>query len=304
MEKVVISTTNAFDKDSVSPKLRGYIAIVTVLLIWTGFALSIRSIGSSPLAIADVAILRFIVPAIILLPFTHRYVAEIKRAKISDVLMILLGGVPFLFIASVGASYVPAAYVGTVLAGTPPIFISLLGFFFYLNVLTVKRVLSLSLIMLGVVVMVIGQSTSMRSELFQGVAILLSASIIWAIYTMSLKRSGLSPIAVTILISWCSLLVTCALVACGAVVTNIGTYTFNDALPFVLIQGLCVGLISTIAYSYAIRQLGSEQASIIGSLSPCLTALLAVPVFGESISIAIIGGVFLTVIGVILSNRG
>ncbi len=89
----------------------------------------------------------------------------------------------------------------------------------------------------------------------------------------------------------------------GLVTSNFGSYTFQDALPFILVQGFCVGLLSTVGYSYAVRQLGSAQSSTIGSLSPGITALAAVPVFGEALTIAIIGGICLTVAGVVLSNR-
>ncbi|BCL69563.1 membrane protein [Vibrio nigripulchritudo] len=303
MEKVASYFQSTVGFPNVSPNLKGYAVITLVLFIWTGFALSIRAIGSSPLATADVALIRFLVPVVLLLPFTARYLDEIKQVKMTDMIMILLGGVPFLFIASLGANYVPAAYVGTVLAGTPPFFVAVIGWLFFRNALSLKRVVSLALIMLGVAIMVVEQGMGISGEFLKGIAVLLCASTVWAVYTMSLKRSGLSPIAVTILISWCSLLITLALVLSGSVSSQFGNFSLSDALPFILVQGLCVGLFSTIGYSYAIRQLGSEQASIIGSLSPALTALAAVPVFGEGLTIAIAGGISLTVIGVILSNR-
>ncbi|MDP2574408.1 DMT family transporter [Vibrio penaeicida] len=308
MEKTIYAQSSGINSLPASPMVKGYVVITFVLMIWTGFALSIRAIGSSPLATADVALMRFLIPVILLLPFTYRYLHEIRRAKVRDVLLILLGGVPFFFVASHGASLVPAAYVGTVLAGTPPFFVAVLGWMFYRYTamagrFNTKRVVALSMIMMGVVTMIVGQLDIVSGAFLQGVAVLLSASTIWAIYTISLKQSGLSPIAVTILISWCSLVITVALILSGLVTSNFGSYTFQDALPFILVQGFCVGLLSTVGYSYAVRQLGSAQSSTIGSLSPGITALAAVPVFGEALTIAIIGGICLTVTGVVLSNR-
>ncbi|MBD1558851.1 DMT family transporter [Vibrio sp. S9_S30] len=308
MEKTVYAQSSEVNLFPVSPMAKGYVVITFVLMIWTGFALSIRSIGASPLATADVALLRFLVPVILLLPFTHRYLHEIRGAKALDVLLILLGGVPFFFVASHGASLVPAAYVGTVLAGTPPFFVAVLGWLFYQHTslsgrVSAKRIAALMMIVMGVVTMIVGQLDRVSGEFLQGVAVLLSASLIWAIYTIRLKRSGLSPIAVTIMLSWCSLAITLALILSGSVTSHLGAFAFQDALPFILIQGFCVGLLSTVGYSYAVRQLGSAQSSTIGSLSPGLTALVAVPVFGESLTIAIVGGICLTVAGVILSNR-
>ncbi|WP_413699548.1 hypothetical protein ACLKMH_19205 [Psychromonas sp. KJ10-10] len=80
-----------------SPFTKGVIAMAVVLLIWSGFALTVRYIGASPLAIADVALIRFSVPLVLLLPMVFSRFEAIKQARITDVLFILLGGIPFLF---------------------------------------------------------------------------------------------------------------------------------------------------------------------------------------------------------------
>jgi drug/metabolite transporter (DMT)-like permease len=74
-------------------------------------------------------------------------------------------------------------------------------------------------------------------------------------------------------------------------------------MPFLLVQGVGVGIVATIGFSYAVSQLGSAKSSIIGALSPGITTLLAVPIFDEPLSIAILCGISLTITGVILSNR-
>lgn len=43
----------------ISPLVKGYFVITFVLFIWSSFALSIRAIGHSSLAPADVALIRF-----------------------------------------------------------------------------------------------------------------------------------------------------------------------------------------------------------------------------------------------------
>ena len=85
--------------------------------------------------------------------------------------------------------------------------------------------------------------------------------------------------------------------------TNFGNFTFQDALPFILVQGFGVGIIATVGYSFAVAQLGSVKSSTIGSLSPGLTALLAVPIFNEPLTNLILIGITCTTAGVILTNR-
>lgn len=303
MDKIIQPETNKLSHGLISPLSKGYMAMFMVLLIWSGFSLTVRAIGTSPLSLADVALIRFSVPLILLTPMIPSHFKAIKKVQISDLLFILLGGIPFLFLASWGASSTPTAYVGAILAGTPPFFVALLSYFFYRQTVSIKQTLTLSLILVGIAVMVIGETGSLTSEMTHGILSLLSASLVWAGYTLGLKRAGLSAITVAIILSYLSFFITLGLVIFELIPTNFGNFSFHEALPFLLVQGLGVGVLATIGFSYAVSQLGSAKSSIIGSISPGLTALLAVGIFNEAISVSILCGIGLTITGVLLSNR-
>tara|TARA_R110001592_G_scaffold11218_2_gene55995 strand:- start:248 stop:1162 length:915 start_codon:yes stop_codon:yes gene_type:complete len=288
---------------AISPLNCGYLAMFVVLLIWSGFSLTVRTISSSPLTIADVALIRFSVPLILLSPWFFKHFAVIKKVRISDFLFILLGGIPFLFLASLGAKIVPTTYVATILTGTPPLFVAILSMVFYGNDITKKRLLMLSLILIGVLTMVAGLAEQLSAEMITGIGFLLCASLVWSTYTLGLKRAGLSAVTVAIIVSYFSFFIMLFLVLSDTVPSNWGTFSLQEAMPFLLVQGLGVGIVATIGFSYAVSQLGSAQSSIIGSLSPGLTTLLAVPIFDEPLSVAILCGISLTITGVILSNR-
>ena len=288
---------------TLSPLTGGYLAMLVVLLIWSGFSLTVRTISTSPLTIADVALIRFSVPLILLAPWFLKHLVIIKKVRISDFLFILLGGIPFLFLASLGAKMVPTAYVATILTGTPPFFVAMLSMVFYRQVISKKRLWMLSLILVGVLTMVAGLAEQLSTEMFTGIGFLLSASLVWSTYTLGLKRAGLSAVTVAIIVSYFSFFIMLFLVFSGTVASNWGTFSLQEAMPFLLVQGIGVGIVATIGFSYAVSQLGSAKSSIIGALSPGLTTLLAVPIFDESLSIAILCGISLTITGVILSNR-
>lgn len=288
---------------TLSPLTGGYLAMLVVLLIWSGFSLTVRTISTSPLTIADVALIRFSVPLILLAPWFLKHLVIIKKVRISDFLFILLGGIPFLFLASLGAKIVPTAYVASILTGTPPFFVAMLSMVFYRQVISKKRLWMLSLILVGVLTMVAGLAEQLSTEMFTGIGFLLSASLVWSTYTLGLKRAGLSAVTVAIIVSYFSFFIMLFLVFSGTVASNWGTFSLQEAMPFLLVQGIGVGIVATIGFSYAVSQLGSAKSSIIGALSPGLTTLLAVPIFDESLSIAILCGISLTITGVILSNR-
>jgi len=300
-----IAQIKSMDREAsfLSPIVMGYMAITAVLFIWSGFSLTVRAIGESPLATADVALIRFTVPLLLLLPLLPSRIERIKKIKFFHLLLILLGGLPFFLFAAAGAKTAPTAYMGAILAGTPAFFVAILSYFFDGQLISKKRGIALLVILIGVLVMVAGQSETLSEEIVQGVLFLLGGSLVWAGYTMGLKHAGLDPISIAIIVSICSFIITLALIVTGSIATNFGSFSFQQALPFMLIQGVGVGVIATIGYSYAVNQLGSAQSSTIGALSPGLTALLAVPVFNELLSMATLLGIFLTSVGVILSNR-
>ncbi|WP_413282570.1 DMT family transporter [Vibrio sp. MA40-2] len=303
MDKAMQSVMSKTSGHSISPLTKGYMTMIMVLFIWSGFALTTRAIGRSPLTIADVALIRFFVPLLLLIPLIPHHFNEIKKVKTSEVLFIVLGGVPFLFLAAIGAKTAPTVYVGTILAGTSPLFVAALSYVVYRQKISLKRALTLSLILVGVVVMIEGRTGRISDDMLTGILYLFCAAVVWAGYTIGLKRVALSTLSIAIILSYASFFITLGLVLSGVVPSNFGSFSIDEALPFILIQGVGVGVLATIGFSYAVSQLGSARSSIIGSISPGLTALLAVPIFNEPLSIAIVSGLALTIVGVLLSNR-
>lgn len=285
-----------------SPIVIGYIVMFFVILTWSGFSLTVRAINTSPLTTAEVALIRFLVPLILLLPFLPSRIEKIKQVRVIEFLLILLGGIPFFFFAAMGAKTAPTAYMGAILAGTVPFFVAILSWIFYRQLFSKKQVFTLSLIIGGVLVMVMGQTNSNSSDILQGVMFLFCGSLVWTGFTLGIKQAGLDAISIALILTIPSFFIMLLLTSSGLMVSNIATLNFSEALPFILIQGCGTGFIAVIGYSYAVKQLGSEKASIMGSLSPSITALLAVPIFNEPLSFAIIFGIVLTTCGVILSN--
>lgn len=62
-------------------------------------------------------------------------------------------------------------------------------------------------------------------------------------------------------------------------------------------------VISFIAYLYALQRLPTEQASIYAYINPVVAVLLGSLLFGESLTVFIVGGVLITLYGVYLVNK-
>ena len=284
--------------------LIGYAAMVLTVLIWAGFALSIRAIGASPLAAADVALIRFGLPTLLLLPFLPSRWPMLRRVKPLSALMILAGaGLPFFFMASAGGKATSAAHVAALIAGTTPLSVALVAYALDRQRIGAARARAIAIILAGVMLLLVSQSHASQGTFVGGAAMLLLASLLWGSYTLGLRRAGLDAVGCALLLSVPSFLVLVLLVSLGLVDSHIGHFTLNNAMPFLLAQGLGVGVISSVSYALAIRHLDTPRCSAIGSLAPALACLGAVPLLGESLTLTVVCGVAVITVGVILANR-
>ena len=132
--------------------------------------------------------------------------------------------------------------------------------------------------------LLVGAQGGLSAGALPGAGLLLLASLLWAGYTLALKDSGLDQVSVALVVAVPTALAVLAGMASGLVPTHLGHFTLRDAAPFLLVQGLGVGVVSTLTYAFALTRLGAAQAATLGSLSPALTALLAVPLLGEALT--------------------
>ena len=192
-----------------------------------------------------------------------------------------------------GAQFAPASHMGALLPGSMPVFAALLSAMFLGERFGRGRLVGLGIIILGVAC-VVGTTligTAAGSQVLIGDMLFISAGILWAIYTVVFRKSGLDPWHGAALICfWSSILV-----------IPIWLFSPNAALldaPFpdialqVAAQGILAGLIGLAAYGAAIRHLGASVAAVSGAVVPALTALGGFLILGEQLS-------WLTAIGVI-----
>lgn len=268
--------------------------LVTVT-VWAAFALSIRGVASSSLTQGDLAVLRFTIPALVLLPWLPRTIRKCRTAPLPALPVIALGaGLPHLLVSEAGGAMTTAPLVGLVIPGTVPLFVSI----FARKRLSKAKIAALGLIITGVAVTLLFGPNGAPAG---GVAFLLAAGALWSAYTVALRRLDLEPVEVAVLISGISMPFA---IAASLLDSNIlrGNATLHDIVTFGLIQGIAVGVLSTLCYSFAVRRIGSATAATLGALSPGLTAILAIPLFGEIPDGPMTVSLVLIVAGVIALN--
>ncbi|MEU8779737.1 DMT family transporter [Streptomyces sp. NPDC048606] len=287
-----------------SPQARGMAALIVTVAIWAGFALSARALGASTLRPADAALLRFGVPLLVLLPALWRRRHRIAAVRPGPALKIVCGaGVPFFLAAMHGGALTSAAFVGSIVPGMVPLFVAAIMAARGKGVPRGTQTVGLALIAAGVAALVWRYVVPVDADVLQGAGTLLVASGLWALYTVGLRDVDLDPIGSIGLLCLPSFAVIALLVLTGVLPTGLAQAAGSDIALFLVVQGLGVGLCAGLLYAFAIRSLGAERSSVVGSLSPVAVVLLAVPVLGERPTVAVLVGVPLITVGVVLANR-
>ncbi|GAA4935687.1 DMT family transporter [Actinoplanes utahensis] len=270
--------------------------MAVTVMVWAGFALSVRGIGVSTLTTADAALIRFGVPVLLLAPWIPRTIRRLRAERPAVLAGLLVGaGLPYFLVAALAGRLTSAALVGLVIPGTVPVFVALLAYRLTRSTISKPQAAALAVILAGV-----------ATAGFQpaGVVLLL-AGLIWAVYTMALRLTVLDPIGTALALCLPSSLVTVLLIVTGVLPSNLaaGLARPADTVLYLLVQGVGVGVLAGLCYPVAIRRLGGRTAATLGALSPVVTALAAIPLLGEPIAPRDAAGLVLVVAGVVAYNR-
>jgi drug/metabolite transporter (DMT)-like permease len=206
-----------------------------------------------------------------------------------------------LFRAATVANF-SANWSNAVRTATVPLFVTLLAMARGRTPLPPRRLVALGLITAGVAVSgaLVGGGASLG-----GVGLLLVGGFAWAVFTTGLQRTSLTLLQMVLTICTVSSSAALVLAVSGAMPSHLlaGTAELGDVVVLTLLQGIGTGLMSTLCYAFAVRALGSSRASVGGAVSPVLTAVVAVPVFGEQIGLGLAVALMLIVAGVAVFNR-
>jgi len=260
-----------------SPTL-GVIALAVTVLVWSGFFLSLRFGAKIDLPPLEIAILRFGPGTLIFLPIAIRHRRRFLNApRLPMALMVLGSGFPYLMVAGTGMSLAPVADGSTILPGLNPVFVSLIGFWLLRRPIPRTRRLGLGLILAGI-------------------GLLLSHSIMN-------PTLGLRPIEGAAVVTFGSLPLLVGALLWRGTPLQLMDLGLDSLIPMFVAQGIGVGLLSTIAYTTAVRHLGANRAAMAGALTPVVSTVLAIVLLSEHPFPTTLAGMAIIIAGVALSNR-
>lgn len=283
--------------------LVGTAAALLAVAVWAGWIVATRHATTTVALPAEwLAVLRFLPPAVVLAPVWLRH--GLLPRGVSPFLvaaMVAGSGAPFFLVAAAGIARVPAAETAVLLPGTMPLCVALFAALVLKERIGLLRAAGFALVAAGVAA--IGAAALAHGGLGHVAArlLVLSGAMLWAIYTVAFRRSGLGAFAATGLVAaWSTAIaVPLALLRGTGPLLEAGLAVVATQA---LLQGVLSGLVAILAFSVAVKRLGASKAAALSSLTLAAASLLAVPVLGEVPGPAALAGIALTVAGVVLAS--
>lgn len=265
----------------------GYLAMIATLLLWSGFFLSLRSGAHSELLTADIALTRFVIPCLILLPLVYKARQQIIAVPKRYLLGMFIGsGLPYLLVAGTGMTFAPVSDGSALVPGTLPLFVSGIAVVLFKQPLSSHRIFGLILVMIGIGTFLAQSFSHADSQLLQGHLLFLIGSAMWATFTICARVSNLNPLAASGLIALMSTIALLLVILGGGLDSYLYTHAVSEwpweqLSGHLMLQGIGAGVIAAFTYLHAISVLGAERTAAFGAATPAVATLLAIPVFAE-----------------------
>ena len=263
-------------------KTLGMAMALAAALIGGGWQVATRHATTSSIAAQDLVILRYGIPALVLLPLLVRsgLLLPFKvvdpqrpaRSWQSSLLLVCGAGLPFGFVAMSGSQLAPASHMGVLMAGASPLIAAGLVWALWGEKPDRSRGWGLALMLTGVLLLGAKSVADWTADTWRGDLLFLLAAALWAVYTLSFRRSGLTPWQAAALVNfWSMVLVLIWVLARGG--TGLWQAPVLDVAWQALWQGLLAGVLGLWTYSVAIQHLGAAGAAAFGALAPVVSAL-------------------------------
>jgi drug/metabolite transporter (DMT)-like permease len=282
--------------------LIGYTAAAATVAIGVAWQLATRAGVTTTLAPIDLALFRYVIPAIIMSPIWLRQGVIPRSAPLPFLILMVLGaGLPFGLLGMAGAQFAPVAHMGALLPGTMPLFVAILSGIFLKETFAPGRIVGFGLIVVGI--LAIGGHVIFHGEpgVWRGDLLFMSASMVWAVYTVAYRKSGLSPWHSSAMVSfWSAVLVIPAWFLSGA--GKLATAPVGDVLFQAFSQGLLAGVCGFGAFALAVKHIGPTPTATAGALVPVCVAAGGWLILSEPIDGLTALGIAATTLGVIFAT--
>lgn len=281
----------------------GLIAAFFAICIWTGFILVSRYGGKGVLTGWDVTALRFGVGALIALIFLPRVTLPPYKVIL---LFSLFGGIGYAVVVYAGFRLAPAAHASVLLPGALPFTTAVFAWLWLRQKPSPAQRIALMLVFVGITLTAadtLSHGSHLTGMQMFGDLLFLCGSSLWAVFTLLLRGYPMPPLAAAVSTTL------------GSAILYLPVWwlflpsTMGQAPPAeiamqAIYQGVLVVFVAMLLYTFAVRRLGAQTVTLLMAIVPGVSALAAVPVLGEPISLLTLAGLGAVTMGAVLGARG
>ncbi len=272
---------------------------LAVVFMFSGFTLVSRLGFASSMKPQDIALLRFAVGGLVMLPILLRHgMAQVRWRDAAA--LAFCGGLGFALLAYTGFSLAPSSHGAVLLHGTLPLFTFVLAWLTTAASLSRRRALGLAAILLGVVAMAWDSLATSTTRQLYGDAALLLASIVWSAYGLLARRFGLSPAHSGSIVAVLSMVCYVPLYAAFGG-NGLLAVPWKDIVLQGLFQGALIGAFSIFIYNRAGAILGAQDTVLFAAAVPSVTSIAAIFLLDEIPTVLALIGIAATTLGVVIS---
>jgi drug/metabolite transporter (DMT)-like permease len=280
----------------------GLIAAFFTICIWTGFILVSRYGGKGILTGWDVTALRFGVGAMIALIFLPRVTLPPYKVIL---LFSAFGGIGYSVVVYTGFRLAPAAHAAVLLPGTLPFATAVIAWLWLRQKPSATQRISLLLVFVGIALTAadtFSHGAHLTGTQMLGDLLFLCGASSWAVFTLLLRRYPMEPLtaAVTTTLGSAILYVPVWWLFLPSTISHAPVAEIAMQAAY---QGIVVVFVAMLLYTFAVRRLGAQTVTLLMAIVPGVSALAAIPVLGEPLSMLTLAGLGAVTIGAVFGAR-
>jgi drug/metabolite transporter (DMT)-like permease len=283
-------------------KALGLVCAVAALIIGAGWHVITRLGVTTTLHPVDLALLRYGVPAILMLPVLLKTgLLPTGTPKGWLALVVIGAGLPFGLLAMAGSVFAPVAHMGVIIPGGMALGVAFLAWRLTGERFSSLRLAGLGLLSIAIILLGFSAFGNLTARVLIGDGMFLAAAALWAGYTIAFRKCGLSPIQATAIISAWSLIIAFPLWLSTPGAKLLQAPFWDVGVQFVW-QSILAGIVAVWAYGMAVRSIGPANTAAIGALLPAMSSIGGLLVLGEPIPVLTAAAIALAVAGVLLAT--
>ena len=272
---------------------------ITAVAIWGWWMSATRVAAKQNIAPIDVALMRYSVPALLLIPVWLSTLRKLKQAPLWSIIAMLGWGTPFLWLVTASLKETNVVYLATIVPCTMPLIAVVAERLLFAKQPSRNQIAGLILIALATL-MVVFNAISGGGISLSSLGLMLMAAAGWSAYVVSFRHTGLTAAQGA---AW-------VCVASTLIILLIKLVTGDPLLPLnteqlifnAFGQGFLSGFVAVLFYTIAIGRLGTAQAASFSVLVPALASFFAWAWLGEVPSLINIAALLLGTAGVAVIN--